>query len=331
MRLAYYKGQKPNFGDDLNEDLWPRLIPDLLADDDPSGFLGIGTIIGMPTVCPFLHVFSSGLGYDSLDGWTTPHRVWCVRGPLTAALMGCPPARALTDGAILTPTAMQIDPDPDAAAPIGVIPHWASLDHPGWDAACAQAGMRLISPMEAPEAVIAKLRAVDLVLAESLHGAILADTYGIPWISIASTGNFSVFKWKDWTMSVEVPLNVGTVRPPSAAAALRFGRPFGAGWIGRTSFDEAAATAEFGARTRIESAGTADLGRRARAWAKRTPLAAAVAGMLGFSPSLTAEMLVAASRMEPTLSRASVRGSLRDRMLDQLAALARTTGRRVLA
>ena len=45
MRLVHY-GTSPNFGDDLNIDLWPALARSLFADpEDGRGFLGIGTIV----------------------------------------------------------------------------------------------------------------------------------------------------------------------------------------------------------------------------------------------------------------------------------------------
>ena len=65
MQLIYYKKKIPNFGDDLNGVLWPALAPDLFAgapEADPlAGFVGIGTIVGMPVgKLRRLNVFSSG-------------------------------------------------------------------------------------------------------------------------------------------------------------------------------------------------------------------------------------------------------------------------------
>ena len=106
MQLVYYhrKGV-PNFGDDLNVVLWKGLAPDLFDDDLKIGFVGIGTIIGMPCgEVQRLHVFSSGIGYDRPEGWRGKQvEYWCVRGPISAHVLGLPEDRAITDGAILTP------------------------------------------------------------------------------------------------------------------------------------------------------------------------------------------------------------------------------------
>ena len=42
----YFKGKVPNFGDDLNAWLWPKLIPEVLDDDESRAMLlGIGSIL----------------------------------------------------------------------------------------------------------------------------------------------------------------------------------------------------------------------------------------------------------------------------------------------
>ncbi len=45
MKIIYNKGHHPNFGDDLNLWLWPKLLPDFFDQDDGILFLGIGSII----------------------------------------------------------------------------------------------------------------------------------------------------------------------------------------------------------------------------------------------------------------------------------------------
>jgi succinoglycan biosynthesis protein ExoV len=327
VRLIYYQGTVQNFGDEINRVIWPKLAPELFEEERDEGFLGIGTIIGMPTPgCSHLHVFSSGMGYDSLARWQTPRTVWCVRGPLTSRLFGTPPEATMTDGAILAPAAMPDWPNRCAARGIGVIPHWESMRFSGWQESCTLAGMKLISPIGSPAEVVDRLLSVELVLAESLHGAILADTYGIPWVAFVSSGNFSVFKWKDWTMSVDVPLKVMVLPPPSAMPLLHFGRPFSKRWGEYVHYDEDAAQREFSMRCEAAHRAAGSM-PGVRTWIKQSSLtSAALDRLMSFNPARTAEVLSQTAQQEPNLSRAGLRESIRQRMLDRLMQLCRSAG-----
>lgn len=328
MQLIYFHGRVANFGDELNPVIWPRLAPDLFGPDAGSqegapgrtGFLGIGTIIGMPTPgCDFLHVFSSGMGYDRLEGWSVPRRVWCVRGPLSARLLGLDADAALTDGAVLVPAVLGLGRPAVPAGGIGVMPHWESLLCGGWEQASTLAGMRLCSPIGEPEAVIRRILDLDLLLTESLHGAILADAFGVPWVPFASSGNFSVFKWTDWTLSVGLSPVVAGVPPPDAAAVLRFGRPAPA-----LRLDAEAAAADFHGRSGVGHH-PATTGADPRALLKRALLSLPGATRLvpGFGVERTAAALGRLATGEPQTSRAGLRDGLADRMQSRLQELRR--------
>ena len=45
MFLEYYKGNIPNFGDDLNPFLWKTLFPNQFINNDGIGFVGVGSVI----------------------------------------------------------------------------------------------------------------------------------------------------------------------------------------------------------------------------------------------------------------------------------------------
>jgi succinoglycan biosynthesis protein ExoV len=323
VQLIYFKGDRPNFGDDMNAVLWPRLAPQLFETAGPEGFLGIGTIIGMKTnAVDTMHVFSSGLGYNAVSSETAARRrVWCVRGPLTAALLGEGPESALTDGAVLAPAVWE---PPAHRSGTAVVPHWETMLAGGWSDACRQAGMTLVDPMLSPEEVIPKIAAASLVLTESLHGAIIADTYGVPWIAFATSGNFSVFKWMDWTQSVGVDLKVHVLRPPTAVGPIRFGRPAHAEWGGVHHATEADALTEFKLRTSggmPHAPSAASLKQKLKQMIGDSPLLQQV---LGYHSARTAEALSRLSVAETTLSDPQVRQDLRNRMRERLADLVAT-------
>lgn len=325
MKLIYFRKDVPNFGDDLNAALWPALLPGFFDENPDQAFVGIGTIIGMPVAgSARLNIFSSGAGYDGLEGWRNrdvrPH---CVRGPVTARLLGLDRDLALSDGAILTPLAPGF---PDAAGggeETLVIPHFETMVHPGWDEVARLGGFGLVDPRGEPAAIVARIAQARLVLTESLHGAIIADSYGVPWIAFATSKNFGPTKWVDWRLSLGEELGFWVVPPPDARHLMRFGR---APWpIGvEVAMDGEQAVAAFHARVAPAAAAPRP---GFKAWVRSMPLAAPLArAWLGCSPARTAAALTTLSlTARPSGSRASVRASIQDRMLRRLDALARSS------
>jgi succinoglycan biosynthesis protein ExoV len=297
----------------------------LFQRQDAESFLGIGTIIGLETQgTGAIHVFSSGLGYNAIQpDLARRYDICCVRGPLTASLLECGPRAALTDGAILSPLVLAPQERSDD---IVVVPHWETMLAGGWDEACRQANMTLVDPMQAPEIVIPKIAAASFVVTESLHGAIVADTYGVPWTAFATSRNFSTFKWLDWTRSIGVDLKVHLVPPPDAAALIRFGRPSLGEWGMCAEPDEATAMSEFKHRTgglRVQSQPTA-IGR-VRAYAKHAIAnSSRLRRLLGYSSTRTAAHLgrLADTRLA-AVSEEAVRRRLTAEMMERLDKLVR--------
>jgi len=325
MQLVYYKKQIPNFGDDLNVVLWPALAPQLFAAqsgwDRHTGFVGIGTIIGMPVGdLRRLNVFSSGIGNDRPVRWRELQvEYWCVRGPISTQVLELPADRFITDGAILTPLVSGFPATATGTGGTLIMPHWETMNYPGWQEVAALTGYELVDPRGDPQSVIARIAAARMVLTESLHGAILADTYGIAWRAFATSRNFNITKWVDWTLSLGHDFSVTMVPPPDSGPILAFGRT--AAPLGETRrFDAAAAMTQFDMRF-----GGQPQTRKARlkGLAKRSRL---MRQFLGFKPARTAEALVHLARMEPELSPPTLREELRDRMLARLAALSTAAG-----
>ena len=324
MKLMFFRGHTLNFGDDLNEDIWPALAPELFDGDDTDGFSGIGTVIGMPMPpSRTLHVLGSGMGNHPLSRWSTRDvRFWCVRGPVTAKLAGLDASMAITDGAILTPL---VDGFPKAATGGGgtvMVPHHESLDYPGWDEVAARTGYTLVDPRTPTRDVVAKLAAAELVLTESLHGAILADSYGVPWIAFSTLKTFSGTKWVDWTMSIGEELAVTRVPPPSFAAIATIGRGQGQyGVAAAHSVDQALRDfeerlAEWSVPGGPPKPMTAK--QRMKRFVRQTP---ALHPLFGLNPARTAKALTALAKARPSLSKPGVRAELSERLQQRLAAL----------
>jgi len=322
MHLAYFTTHVPNFGDDLNADIWPALAPGLFADDDPGhSFVGIGTILGLPRVTsPRIEVFSTGAGNDPIANWAGRRITYhCVRGPVTARLCGIDADRVVTDGGLLVP---QVPGFPDRAAGGGgtvVIPHFETAAHGDWQAACALAGMRYLDPRRPTREVVGEIAGADRVLTESLHGAIIADSYGVPWQAFACSRNFGTTKWVDWLASLDLRFTATLVPPPDAAYLLRVGlraEPWGTA----VEFSLEDALQEFTAR--VEADRPRPLRRMARELMLRLP---PLQHFLGYSAARTASALTELAQREPVMSAETVRQSRTDQLLSRLRALESTT------
>jgi len=219
--VEFFAWQSPagNVGDDLNRVLWPRLLPELKDVHPETLFLGIGSVLDRRHAPnrPKIVFGAGGRSPHKLPAFPSPNiDLRFVRGPLTARALGLADHFALTDPAILAP---EVFAARHALTPrgydIGFVPYFrTSLDYAARIA--AKAGLRMIPVTLPPEEFIGELLECRAVISESLHGAILADAYGIPWIPCRITTlrrekETHAFKWNDWMASMEVSSGIVTL------------------------------------------------------------------------------------------------------------------------
>ena len=209
MRLKYCKLPQGNFGDDLNVELWPALFPDLEAKRPDVWLYGIGTILGGTQPDGPKAVLGSGCGYRGTPRLGDDWCVYWVRGPGTAAKCHLDPALGLGDAAVLyAPLHQELAPVPGR---IGLVPHHKSYDSWDWDALACEAGLYPIDPRQTPRQVADAIASCERVLTESLHGAIFADTLGVPWRAVVLARRFNDFKWQDWLDTLGMKLRTAEV------------------------------------------------------------------------------------------------------------------------
>lgn len=236
MLLYYHKDPLGNFGDDLNPWLWRNVFPGLFAGEvfhdpklraplDPSSplFVGIGTLLNahVPAENPKI-VFGSGVGYGDMPKVDERWRFAFVRGPLTAKQLGLPPSCAITDPAVLA--ADHVGPPPNGPQSLAYMPHCASARHADWAELCDDAGLRFIDPRWSVDKVLLELRRTSTLITEALHGAILAETFRIPWAPVKSSPTVLDFKWHDWCQSIGLPYEperLPTLWEPTAGTVSR--------------------------------------------------------------------------------------------------------------
>lgn len=224
MKLFYYQrpDRQPNFGDDLNRWLWPQLRPNIFDEDASTTFIGTGTLLNnkLPervAEANRLVIFGTGAGYEQPLKQLPPEwDIHCVRGPFSARLLGLPPEKAITDGGLLvaqvftpSPESAGLSDDEIAPAPAtcSFMPHIHSANDAAedWQRICQRANIRYIDPRWSVEKVLGAISSSELLLAEAMHGAIVADALRVPWIPVTTSPRIYTFKWQDWCASMKLP------------------------------------------------------------------------------------------------------------------------------
>jgi succinoglycan biosynthesis protein ExoV len=230
VKLEYFKGEQPNFGDELNAWLWPQLLPNFFSDDPRVLFIGIGSIIGnvYPTDAKKV-LFGAGYSptyHTAPDVHGGDWDVFFVRGPRTARALGLPESFGIGDAAILLRALnVQFRREPRY---VGFMPHWESLPRGNWETACELAGIRLIDPRAPVEQIIGEILGCEVLITEAMHGAIVADALRVPWVPVLPIDSMHRGKWLDWADSLCLQLTQHRLWPSSLSevsiATMR--RPF---------------------------------------------------------------------------------------------------------
>ncbi|MDH2328599.1 polysaccharide pyruvyl transferase family protein [Cereibacter sp. SYSU M97828] len=215
MDLFHYEIQSGNFGDDLNLWLWDEILPGWREMRPGTVLVGVGTLLNnkLPRGRRKL-VLGSGVGYGDLPdpALMAECEFLSVRGPRSAKALGLPESRGIIDPAMLIadiPAFRGIA----KSGPAIFIPHHDSTHRADWARLCAKAGIAYVSPEGEAREVIRRIAAAPLVITESMHGAILADAFGTPWLPVIISHRFNDWKWQDWAGSLGMTLDIPSLFP----------------------------------------------------------------------------------------------------------------------
>jgi succinoglycan biosynthesis protein ExoV len=237
MTPFYWESDHGNFGDDLNLWLWDFLLPGF-RDVAPDVLLvGVGTVLNADLLKPGGRklVVGSGFGYGALPDMsdTTQWDIRCVRGPLTAEKLGLPAAFGIIDPAVMVADMPEFRSIERTGGTI-FVPHWESTIGSLWPELCRVAGIGYVDPCGEAKAVIRAIAGAELVVAESMHAAILADAFRVPWVAVTTSQSINSFKWTDWARSVGVDYAPRRLPISSRAEAIAKGASFwGVDFAGR--------------------------------------------------------------------------------------------------
>jgi hypothetical protein len=200
-----------NFGDDMNAWFWKEFFPDFPSVLPGVALFGIGSILWKRNIEQFdrILVMGSGTGVGVLPKQMPESLKYSwVRGPMTASLLGLESRTAVTDPASLVVRSEEFSRLRPSKRGV-FIPHVGTATLKiDWDKISASAGLDFLSPSLESRHVIARIAESEHVVTESLHGAILANAFGVPWTPMAISPRFSTFKWLDWGKSVGLDLEI---------------------------------------------------------------------------------------------------------------------------
>lgn len=215
MILYQWRGDTPNFGDELNGLLWPLLMPEFFDSDPAARFLGIGSVLDSRHDGVAAKLVA-GAGYGGYEAPAALDRSWIihwVRGPRTARMLGLDTAAGLGDPASLVPiTGARASDD---RSMVGFMPHFESMTRGHWAEAARAAGLCLIDPRGDPTAIIAAIGRCRVLVSEALHGVIVADALRVPWIAVRPLAPAHRPKWLDWADSLDLRVAFRTLTPSS--------------------------------------------------------------------------------------------------------------------
>ena len=203
MQCIYYDGID-NVGDELNRYIWPSLFGQPQC-DRRTALLGVGTLLDAAFSQRLDHfekilVLGSGAGYGTLPVVDGRWKIYAVRGVRTCTALQLPAEMGVADAAYLL-GALNWDlmrARRNDSREVIFIPHHSSLKYVDWGLICRQAGVAFLSPTAPVPVFVEKLANARHVVAEAMHGAILADIMRIPWSPFKFGQDFLDSKWFDW-------------------------------------------------------------------------------------------------------------------------------------
>ncbi|MEF0940956.1 polysaccharide pyruvyl transferase family protein [Rhizobium sp. BR 362] len=229
MKPFHWESTHGNFGDDLNLWLWDFLLPGLRDVHRETLLVGVGTVLNTLILPLDGHklVIGSGFGYGSLPemGDKTKWDIRSVRGPLTAEKVGLPQDMGIIDPAVMVTEMPEFKNLPKTNRRT-FVPHWESAAAGLWPEICKTVGLSCLDPRGEAKAVIREIATSELIVAESMHGAILADAFRVPWIAVSTSRAINSFKWNDWARSLGVTYAPKQIPVSTRAEAIAKGAKF---------------------------------------------------------------------------------------------------------
>lgn len=216
---AYWWREVPNFGDRLAPLLLERFA-DIEVEWDTISHSQVASIGSILEHIPPLwdgYVLGSGKLFEHtrLHLHTKTAKILSVRGPLSAR--GIPGTYTLGDPGIL---AAELVGPQDKHWDLGIVPHWQDTELVDRFKALVpkEYSIGVINPSDDPITVIKQIGSCRRIVTSSLHGMIVADSFGLPRrveICQRMERDGGDFKFRDYSASIQTPFVTGKMTEAS--------------------------------------------------------------------------------------------------------------------
>jgi hypothetical protein len=201
----YWSQGKPNFGDWLSPALCELLSSRSVEHARPNDcdLVAVGSILHRVKHRWFnrrVHVWGTGF-MEELSPIKSSHRYQAVRGWRTAQQLRGVEIKTVGDPGLLVDLLLPEFATVAKTAPLGVIPHYKDREDARVTALASQIpGAVVLDVFSEPLEFLRRAAACEFILSSSLHGLIVADSFGIPnfWISLSDSVRGSGFKFADY-------------------------------------------------------------------------------------------------------------------------------------
>lgn len=223
MKIQYGRSHiGGNLGDELNMWLWPKVFKtNFFEIDNELQFLGIGTILSNDPIFnnDWLRkkkiIFGTGARPSSrpliID---SSYDIIYMRGPLSCHYLGIE-SKFITDSAYCLQFIEEYQTliKQPKKYKVGLMPYFRSNNLVDWVEIANKLEMHYISPICEYTDILNRLEEIascEYIVAEAMHGAIIADILRIPWSRFVLTtykyegSNVADFKWMDWMYSLDI-------------------------------------------------------------------------------------------------------------------------------
>ena len=191
------KSKFTNFGDELGPEILRRLgYRTRRVELTDAQIITAGSILqrALRTAKDDLVVWGAGLIRENDALQSRPFQYAAVRGRLTAAALGLGPEVALGDPGIL---ASKLWKRPKIRYGVGVVPHYTDKQSYPW-------ADKVIDVREPVSKVIHDIASCSTIISSSLHGIIIAQSFGIPAMRLYRESVIGGdFKWADYQTALE--------------------------------------------------------------------------------------------------------------------------------